>query len=259
MTKTIYELQKISEALSERTESNSISPQDTFGLAGDVLEYIADLERNNDSLGIRKVYKSFTEMTADAAAPVGNNGKALRFGQLVAVYDADNLTQAENGNVYAYQKDNATTPWLLMGNIAEILNGTISNLQTKLTQEIKDRGDADAALDKKIGDEATERAQKDTQLESRIAANNDKLEAEKKARADADGALAGKISANSGAIAQEQAQRAAADTVLQGKIDTNKNGLSAANERITDVERRLNEAAGGGLDVSVEDENMTIS
>lgn len=256
--KTIYELQKTSEALSERTESNSISPQDTFGLAGDVLEYIADLERNNDSLGIRKVYKSYAEMAADTTAPVGNNGKTLRFGQLVAVYDADNTTQSENGNVYAYQ-GNTSAPWLLMGNIAEVMNGTISNLQTKLTQEIEDRTAGDTELQEKMAEEARNRGEKDAQLESQIGTTNGKLEAEKSARTNADDALAGKISANSGAIAQEQAQRTAADTVLEGKITTNSNGLSAANNRITDVEKRLNEAAGGGLEVSVKDDTMIIS
>lgn len=256
--KTIYELQKTSEALSERTDIGSITPQDTFGLQADVLEYIANLERNNDSLGIRKVYKSYAEMAADAAEPVGNNGKTLRFGQLVAVYDTENTTQAENGNVYAYQ-GNTTTPWLLMGNIAEVMNGTISNLQTKLTQEIEDRTAGDTELQEKMAEEARNRGEKDAQLESQIGTTNGKLEAEKSARTNADDALEGKISANSGAIAQEQAQRTAADTVLQGKIDSNKNGLDAANNRITDVERRLNEAAGGGLEVSVKDDTMIIS
>lgn len=114
--KTIYQLQQIANRLRQVTEANSISPEDTFGLQSDVLEYLADMEQNAEGLGIRKVYKSYSLMVADCSAPIGTNGKPLRFGQLVAIYNLSDPVQPENGNVYAWQKD----AWLLMGKLGGI-------------------------------------------------------------------------------------------------------------------------------------------
>ena len=71
-------------------------------------------------------------MNADSSAPVGTNGKPLRFGQLVAVYDKDNQSQAENGNIYAFQKG-AEAGWLLMGNLNSIgeVNDKLSDLENR--------------------------------------------------------------------------------------------------------------------------------
>lgn len=68
-------------------------------------------------------------MNEDSSAPVGTNGKPLRFGQLVAVYDKDNQSQAENGNIYAFQKG-AEAGWLLIGNLkSELAKITITEAQ----------------------------------------------------------------------------------------------------------------------------------
>lgn len=133
--KTIYQLQQIADRLREVTEVNSISPEDTFGLQADVLEYLADMEQNAEGLGIHKVYASYAAMVADASAPVGSNGKALRFGQLVVIYDSNNTTQAESGNVYAWQKGNTgTAAWLLMGNLGSISkNAVFAGIATPTT------------------------------------------------------------------------------------------------------------------------------
>lgn len=112
---TIYNLQKRASELRSRTETDSISPRDTFGLHADTLEYIAGMERNLDSLGIRKVYISIETMKADTA-PVGMNGAPLRFGQIVIIYDATNPTAEHAGEIYAYQNSG----WLLIGNITNV-------------------------------------------------------------------------------------------------------------------------------------------
>ena len=145
--KTIYQLQLIADRLRAVTEVNSISPEDTFGLQADVLEYLADMEQNAEGLGIHKVYASYAAMVADASAPVGSNGKALRFGQLVVIYDSNNTTQAESGNVYAWQKGNTgAAAWLLMGNL-----GSLSEIINKLTNiEVEDNNNSS---DLEIGDE----------------------------------------------------------------------------------------------------------
>lgn len=116
---SIYSLQQRADTLRQKTLVDSISPEEVGSLHADTLAYLADMEQNAEGLGIHKVYKSFAAMNADSSAPVGTNGKPLRFGQLVAVYDKDNLSQAENGNIYAFQKG-AEAGWLLMGNLNSI-------------------------------------------------------------------------------------------------------------------------------------------
>ncbi len=151
--KTIYQLQQIADRLRAVTEVNSISPEDTFGLQADVLEYLADMEQNAEGLGIHKVYASYAAMVADASAPVGSNGKALRFGQLVVIYDSNNTTQAESGNVYAWQKGNTgAAAWLLMGNLGSVsaLQSLIDSLQSSLADEENARTSADNEIKEEL-------------------------------------------------------------------------------------------------------------
>lgn len=150
--KSIYELQQIANRLRAITEVNSISPEDTFGLQSDVLEYLADMEQNADGLGIHKVYSSKAAMMADGTAPVGSNGKPLRFGQLVAIYDTNNKSQEGSGDVYAYQKGNEGSPWLLMGNLGSVyvLQEQLDSLRKTLEDEVNARGGHDEELNNKI-------------------------------------------------------------------------------------------------------------
>ena len=110
---TITELQARARALSSRTETDSITPEEVGGLQRDSIDYMAELERSGKSLGIRKVYASVDEMEAAGTSPVGEDGKALKYGQLASIYHAGNAG-TENGNIYAFQNPG----WLLVGNIA---------------------------------------------------------------------------------------------------------------------------------------------
>lgn len=141
--KTIYELQQEAIRLRQVKEVDSISPEETFGLHADTLAYLADMEQNAEGLGIHKVYKSFAAMNADSSAPVGTNGKPLRFGQLVAIYDKDNQSQTENGNIYAFQKG-AEAGWLLMGNLNSIGedSSTIAEIKEKANTASTDASNA---------------------------------------------------------------------------------------------------------------------
>lgn len=149
--KTIYELQQEAIRLRQVKEVDSISPEETFGLHADTLAYLADMEQNAEGLGIHKVYKSFAAMNADSSAPVGTNGKPLRFGQLVAVYDKDNQSQAENGNIYAFQKG-TETGWLLMGNLNSI--GEISSKIAAIKSDIAGLKDKDQEHDEALAKKA---------------------------------------------------------------------------------------------------------
>lgn len=110
---TIYNLLKRAKELKEKSQVDSITPEEVGKLHEDTLAYIASLEQSADGLGIKKVYQSKSAMEADTD-PVGTNGKALRYGQLVSIYDDAHADSSENGNIYAYQKPG----WLLMGKVS---------------------------------------------------------------------------------------------------------------------------------------------
>ncbi len=130
----IYKLQQRAEELSRRRQTDSISPDDTFGLTGDVIQYVAELERNLDGLGVRRIYKNTAEMQADGSAPVGSNGKALRLGQLVCVFDKDNQALPENGDIYSWQ--GGESAWQKIGNIGNIypLEEGLSNANSRINR-----------------------------------------------------------------------------------------------------------------------------
>ena len=110
---TIYSLLKRAKELKEKSQVDSITPEEVGKLHEDTLAYIASLEQSADGLGIKKVYQSKSAMEADTD-PVGTNGKTLRYGQLVSIYDDAHADCSENGNIYAYQKPG----WLLMGKVS---------------------------------------------------------------------------------------------------------------------------------------------
>lgn len=110
---TIYSLLKRAKELKEKSQVDSITPEEVGKLHEDTLAYIASLEQSTDGLGIKKVYQSKSAMEADTD-PVGTNGKTLRYGQLVSIYDDAHADGSENGNIYAFQKPG----WLLMGKVS---------------------------------------------------------------------------------------------------------------------------------------------
>ena len=111
---TIYDLQTRAQALRKKTQEGSITPEEVGGLLADTLAMLANIEQTADGLGIRKVYPTKEAMEADSA-PMGTNGKPLRYGQLVSVCDDAHADNPENGNIYAYQKPG----WMLIGNIRD--------------------------------------------------------------------------------------------------------------------------------------------
>lgn len=138
---SIYKLQQRASALRNKTQIDSITPEEVGGLHADTLAYLADMEQNLDGLGIRKVYVSVAAMEADKTAPIGTNGKALRLGQLVTIYNASAPTTEGTGNVYAFQKPG----WLLVGNI-----GGIYELKAQIETEAAVRKSKDEDLQASI-------------------------------------------------------------------------------------------------------------
>ena len=151
---TIYNLQKRASELRSKTETDSISPEEVGGLHADTLAYIAEMEQSADGLGIRKVYQTKALMEADTA-PMGTNGKTLRYGQLVSIYNEADKTSAENGDIYAWQKPG----WLKMGNI-----GNIYELKAKIEEEAATRAAVDKELQEQVAAEQTARSNADAEL-----------------------------------------------------------------------------------------------
>ena len=156
---TIYNLQKRSDELRKKTETDSITPDEVGGLHADTLAYLADMEQNIEGLGIKRVYESYAAMTAEGEEPTGTNGKLLKFGQLVIIYDAENTTQAETGNIYAWQKGTGAEAWLQVGNISRIdemhqaivaASAGVSENAQAIAAEAAARTDADTALQSSI-------------------------------------------------------------------------------------------------------------
>lgn len=133
---SIFNLQKRATELRNKTQVDSITPEEVGGLQYDILAYIAYMEQNNGGLGIRKVYTSVASMNADSN-PIGSNGKALRLGQLVTIYNPSLPTAEGTGNVYSYQKPG----WQLIGSI-----GGVYELQAKIDAEAIARGKRDGEL-----------------------------------------------------------------------------------------------------------------
>ena len=99
---TIYDIKKRAQQLSEKTDSETISPQEVGGLFSDLADYTNDVEVNGSSLGIRKTYTSVSAMEADKN-PVGDDGKPLKKGQLVNIYNQDDPSSADNNKVFSWQ------------------------------------------------------------------------------------------------------------------------------------------------------------
>lgn len=62
---SIYKLQQRASALRDKTQIDSITPEEVGGLHFDTLAYLADMEQNLDGLGIRKVYVSVAALNAE--------------------------------------------------------------------------------------------------------------------------------------------------------------------------------------------------
>lgn len=114
----IYNLQERANALRKRYIAASITPEEVGGLIADTLEFISLMERNTSSLGITKVYNSIATMEGDKSPNV--DGKPLRQGQLVSIYNAENKADIHNGDIYMYDKDG----WSFVSNIANVIVGS---------------------------------------------------------------------------------------------------------------------------------------
>lgn len=167
----IYNLQERANALRKRYIAASITPEEVGGLIADTLEFISLMERNTSSLGITKVYNSIATMEGDKSPNV--DGKPLRQGQLVSIYNAENKADIHNGDIYMYDKDG----WSFVSNIANVIVGSSpwqaysgakgQNLEENLAQETSARTTAITEVKEKIDSEVAELVKRLSTLENK--------------------------------------------------------------------------------------------
>lgn len=126
--------------LSAKTNINSIPPSEVGGLIRELADYAGNVEVNSGTLGIRKVYVSVATMEADAS-PVDIDGKPLKRGNLVSIYDGTD-TGVDNNKIYAYQKPG----WALVSKLDAAYAKKsdleeLSNADKKLSEKLVNRSD----------------------------------------------------------------------------------------------------------------------
>ena len=167
----IYNLQERANALRKRYIAASITPEEVGGLIADTLEFISLMERNTSSLGITKVYNSIATMEGDKSPNV--DGKPLRQGQLVSIYNAENKADIHNGDIYMYDKDG----WSFVSNIANVIVGSSPwqaysgarghTLEENLAQETTARTTAITEVKEKINSEVASLVKRLSTLENK--------------------------------------------------------------------------------------------
>lgn len=106
---SLNEIRIRASVLSEKKETGSITPEEVGSLVADLATYTQSLERDGSTLGIRKVYQTMDTLTADSIAPAGLDGKPLRRGNLVAIYqEATASTDTNSGLVLMWTGEGFT-------------------------------------------------------------------------------------------------------------------------------------------------------
>jgi hypothetical protein len=112
MATDIYDIKKRAAELSAKTKIESIPPAEVGGLIGDLANYANETDLNGSSLGIRKTYTSVSAMEGDSQ-PTGDDGKPLKKGMLVNIYNQDDPQNADNGKVFSWQNPG----WMLRSKV----------------------------------------------------------------------------------------------------------------------------------------------
>lgn len=95
---SLIDIKNRADQLSAKTEAGSITPEEVGALIADLALYAQSSERDGSTLGIRKVYPTLEAMQADTA-PIGDSGKPLRRGNLVAIYSEERAQSDPNSGL----------------------------------------------------------------------------------------------------------------------------------------------------------------
>ena len=95
---SLIDIKNRADQLSAKTEAGSITPEEVGALIADLALYTQSSERDGSTLGIRKVYPTLEAMQADTE-PIGDGGKPLRRGNLVAIYSEERAQSDPNSGL----------------------------------------------------------------------------------------------------------------------------------------------------------------
>lgn len=95
---SLIDIKNRADQLSAKTEAGSITPEEVGALIADLALYTQSSERDGSTLGIRKVYPTLEAMQADTT-PIGDSGKPLRRGNLVAIYSEERAQSDPNSGL----------------------------------------------------------------------------------------------------------------------------------------------------------------
>lgn len=95
---SLIDIKNRADQLSAKTEAGSITPEEVGALIADLALYTQNFERDGSTLGIRKVYPTLEAMQADTE-PIGDSGKPLRRGNLVAIYSEERAQSDPNSGL----------------------------------------------------------------------------------------------------------------------------------------------------------------
>ena len=95
---SLIDIKNRADQLSAKTEAGSITPEEVGALIADLALYAQSSERDGSTLGIRKVYPTIEAMQADTT-PIGDSGKPLRRGNLVAIYSEEHAQSDPNSGL----------------------------------------------------------------------------------------------------------------------------------------------------------------
>lgn len=169
---TIYELKRRAQELSAKKDSQSIAPDEVGGLIDETLDTINEAEKNQVGLGIRNTYTTVVGMNADSTSPEGSNGKPLKFGQIVTVYDEKNQESPDNGSIYAFQNPG----WKLVGTTGN-LSIYAKKEDVEVIKKTADSAKVDAAsANKAVIKEQDDRKDVDENLQKSISGLNTTVE-----------------------------------------------------------------------------------
>lgn len=126
----LYDIRERAEALSQKLEAGSITPEEVGQLIIDLTDYTQGMERDGSTLGIGKVYPTLEAMQADTA-PVGDNGKPLRRGNLVAIYQESTAhTDPNSGLVCMW----TGVRWVAIARIGTAMRHEYTSIESRITE-----------------------------------------------------------------------------------------------------------------------------
>lgn len=243
----------VDDAAAEKTRAEAAEGVLRQGIA-DANDEIADLKETvannngtatNEISGIKErldtAENDIDDLQRDLAAEVTNRGTAITGLRNEIIDITDGLQQSVNG---------------LDTSLGQ-LGGTVENINTKLTQEITNRTEADTTLGQRIDGEVSAREQADTAINGRIDTLNGTVSGHTTAIAEnlaaindnkdaitelgkKDAALQQLIEANTQAIASEAARADAAEKKIAGDLSTAQTQLT---DRISEVDGKVDSTA----------------